>query len=183
MSRDTVADRMRRHDVAVRPRPEGLSRQRLVDLYVEEALTIDQVAARLGCSVGTARSGLRRYGIPLRPRPRPRTKPLERDQIIERYVDRGLSLVETAAELGCSPSTVREAMLDHHIPRRRRGGWDTDTLDPGALRRAYLEEGPEPSRGRRAPRVLVGAGAQGSHGRRHPPSGAPTSSPGPGGRA
>ena len=47
--------------------------------------------------------------------------PIDRAQLIDLYVEQGLTLAQVGHKLGLSPFTVSRRMLEHGIPIRRRG--------------------------------------------------------------
>lgn len=120
------------------PRPRGPSRSLppvpdedvLRALYVEQQMTVAQVAAAVDISTTRITDALKRYGITLRkpgwtdgvPPP-----PITAEQLQQLYVQRELSVDETAAALNTTDTRVRAALHRHQIPIR------TERRPPPAL--------------------------------------------------
>ena len=84
----------------------GLSRRELERLYVDERLTIAEIAATAGLSARTIGDRLAGFDIPRRPAGRRLATPLRADQVRRLVEGKGLSASEIARGLGVSPSTV-----------------------------------------------------------------------------
>jgi transposase len=103
-----------------------LDAQVLTELYVDQGLSLKQVAERLGppATKRVVQRGLEFHGIALRPaRPPARSQLLMSAEELERlYVNEGRSLPEVAAYFGVVPGTVIKRMRALGIDRRK-GGW------------------------------------------------------------
>jgi transposase len=111
------------------PRPRGPTRSlppvpdqtELRSLYVEQQMTVAQVAAAVGISTTRITEALKRHGIALRKAgwtggvP---PSPITAEQLHQLYVEQGLSVDETAAELDTTDTRVRAALKRHQIPIR-----------------------------------------------------------------
>lgn len=103
-------------------RPRGtvgviLSRRALEDLYVNQNLSIAEVARRFDVSTEVVRRNLHRHGLPRRDR----RAPLERVTLRRLYVDDQLGVRTIASRLGVSPDKVRAELARYRIPIRPPG--------------------------------------------------------------
>ena len=109
------------------PPPPGWSRLTaplLHKLYVEEGLTVREVASRAGGSSARVLAALRRAGIDRRPRGAPsgsRMVPLTPELLERLYVVEGLSAAAVAAQVGGGGGRVLAALARFDIPRRPQG--------------------------------------------------------------
>jgi IS30 family transposase len=92
-------------------------------LYLEEKLSMEAIAKRYGCSMGTVRNELVRKGI------RPRTPAeaaalksirIPKEQLEKMYVEQQMSGPEIAKALGCDPGVIYRELRRHGIPRRSK---------------------------------------------------------------
>ena len=129
----TVSDALREHGIPARygiptwsggqPRsPELADGGWLKAEYETGGRTTTAIAAELGCSPSTVARALARHGIP----PRPASPPLlpkltDGGWLKAEYETGGRTTAAIAAELGCSPTTVAEALREHGIPVRSSG--------------------------------------------------------------
>lgn len=79
--------------------------ERLRREYLEQGLTIKEIAARIGCHHQSVRTALEKYGI---------TKKCwqvwDENWMRREYVERGRTTLEIASELGCGRNTVSRAL-------------------------------------------------------------------------
>ena len=107
-----------------RPMPH---RDELERQYVEEQATLSQLAARYEVAAPTVRRWLAACGIEVRGRPsgtglRPETAAtLTRGELLELYVDQGLTVAQIAHRFGVSKNVVSTALHAQRIPVRRPG--------------------------------------------------------------
>lgn len=103
----------RRQDGHSPVRPD---RSELNQLYIEEGLSLRQIAARLDVTPPAVAGWLRHYGILARAS---RTPPVEvdRDAIVDGYRS-GLSGLQLAAEHRCSTATIYRELENAAVPRR-----------------------------------------------------------------
>ena len=94
-----------------------LSRTALERLYLQEQLSVAEVARRFEVSTEVVARNLRSYGLP---RPN-RQAPLDRATLRHLYVDERLGVRTVAARLGVSPDKVRAELARYHIAIRRPG--------------------------------------------------------------
>ena len=113
---------------------------RLRRLYVDEQMTISQVAASLGVAPQTVHNRLVAAQIPRRPSPSTPRTDITDDEIRRLYVDQQWSAPEIAAHLGCGTSTVYARLDRLGVARRpaRRRQDDRPTTDD--LRELYATE-------------------------------------------
>jgi DNA-binding CsgD family transcriptional regulator len=123
-------------------RYQALDAQILADLYLEQGLSLQQVADHLGPPVTkrVVQRALQFHGIPLRPaRPPARRQLLMSAAELHRlYEDEGRSLPEVAAHFGVTPATVIKRMRALGI-ERRKGAWRS-VGDRQPLTRELLHE-------------------------------------------
>jgi len=129
----TVTQALIRHGIPRRPAgwPKGeeiqdtylqlQDRDLLLGRYVNDQMTIQQIADLVGCSVGRVRKALHEHEIPVRWVGRRTPLRVDAAWLTRRYVSDLASLRDIAAELGCSTYTVTQALIRHGIPRRPTG--------------------------------------------------------------
>jgi predicted RNA-binding protein with RPS1 domain len=100
----------------------------LRDLYVNERLSINQVAARLGVARSVVERNLRANSIT-----RTRRQRLPKELLEELYVNRRLSAEAVATRVGCSTENVLADLRYWGLPRRRAG------RGPKPLTRGFAE--------------------------------------------
>ena len=110
------------HLAGVPRRPRGtagvvLSRRALEELYVQERLSVAEVARRFDISVDVVDRNIHRYGLPRRDR----RAPLERATLRRLYVDERLGVRAVASRLGVSANKVRADLARYRIPIRPPG--------------------------------------------------------------
>ncbi|HTJ74542.1 MAG TPA: hypothetical protein VL337_04185 [Acidimicrobiales bacterium] len=160
-SNATVMRQLRADSIPIRPPPprrpprekrpplppgQPLTREILLDLYMTQNLTLQEVAEHTGWrSGGPVRTALRREGIPIRRMTvPPRKVELTRDLLEDLYVNQALSMPTIVRVLGdFSVTTIREALLREGIPIR--GPRYTSTtpmpeLTEALLRAMYLDQ-------------------------------------------
>lgn len=106
----------------------------LVNLYLNQRLTTQQISERTGIPAPRVRARLHRYGIATRTRGRCNREDrqeIPREVLRELYVERGLRAVDVAAILDTSANVVLRAAHDHGLAVRH-GGIEADT-GPGEI--------------------------------------------------
>ena len=111
-------------------------------LYEQQRLDPAEIAERFGVSSRTVRAWLRRLGIPLRPQPERRGRPLPPTaaELRRRYLADGLTIAQLAARYGVGTSTVR-GWLEHAGIPRRPPGRPSQAPSRAELVRLYVAEG------------------------------------------
>jgi hypothetical protein len=103
-----------------------------------------EIAAEVGCRELAVREALVRARIPLRGVPPVHPQLRDRDWLRQQHVERRLGVSDIAAQLGCHPETVRQALVVAGIPRpgptRPRRCRFPALADTDWLRRRYLAE-------------------------------------------
>jgi DNA-directed RNA polymerase specialized sigma24 family protein len=104
--------------------------------YVEQRISVGDIAEELGCDGSTVIAALAAAGIP-RPRPtrgRPRrfAELGDHDWLRRRYLDEGASLRELAVEIGCSIRAVRKALAEAQVTLRPQGRWVKRSSNAGS---------------------------------------------------
>jgi excisionase family DNA binding protein len=90
-------------------------------LYLDEKLTVAEVASELGVSRPTAYKWLRDSGVKIEKRKmRPSTR-YSREELEDLYVEQGLSLREIAERFGVTTPSVHSALAKYEIPHRGLG--------------------------------------------------------------
>lgn len=97
--------------------------EQIIYLY-ERGWTLHQISRKLPVSPMTVKRRLLENGVPLRPRggAHIQVEWSEYERTKALYVDRDMSLLEVAAELGLSADAVRERLLRMGVPLRPKGG-------------------------------------------------------------
>ena len=124
------------------PRPKlVVPRNKLEQLYVEQGLTQEQVAARLHVSRKTVGRRLLEEGIERRPLDK-KTLPGRRE-LHSLYVVQQLTMQQVAEQLDASVGWVQEALKKHGVPSRPRGmaRHHRRELPVDEVIRLYVEEG------------------------------------------
>ena len=84
-----------------------IPRETLEDFYLNQNLSIAQIAKRLNCTTGPVHRSLREYKIPTRNLSEACTKaPVTKKQLKEWYFKEKLSMFEIADRLGCTHSAI-----------------------------------------------------------------------------
>ncbi|WP_256340963.1 LysR family transcriptional regulator [Streptomyces sp. S-2] len=97
--------------------------ERFTQLYLDEHRSLQQIAKLTGFSRSVLTDLAKEYGIPLRgPQDHKRRGAIERDWLIEQYVQRRRTLPDLARETGMSPANMARWAHIHNIPLRPRGG-------------------------------------------------------------
>jgi hypothetical protein len=100
----------------------ALSRERLVDLYECERMSLKGIAATVAVSRQIIARLARDYDLPLRePGLQARTT-IERDWLYDQYVNKRRGLPDIAKEAGMSTANMARWAKAHAIPMRGRGG-------------------------------------------------------------
>ncbi len=109
-----VSHKLRRH----------LPKQTFVRLYLDEHKSLYEIAALTGATRNTLTRLAHEYDIPLRAGPGDylRRGTVDRDWLLEQYVNRHRTLVDLAHEKGMSPANMARWAHTHNIPLRSRGG-------------------------------------------------------------
>jgi IS30 family transposase len=104
-----------------------IDRAQLIDLYVEQGLTLAQVGHKLGVSPFTVRRRMLEHGIPIRRRgTRPEhaeryqqpAKVLNRRLLVERHPKQRMAMTEIARQTGFSDTTLRRFLQIYDVPLR-----------------------------------------------------------------
>ncbi len=102
-------------------RIEKIPQVELVRLYCEEKLSVSDVGLRLGWSKSAIQSRLVQLGIASRTPWAWNAVECDIEEVRRLYVDERLSLVRTAARLGCSESTIRRKLAAAGVQCREDG--------------------------------------------------------------
>ncbi len=106
-------------------------RDKLYEIYKERGLTQKEVADEWGCSCTTVRKWIEKHGIQKHDHDELVSEALtnhnegdhlwhDEKTLSEMYVEREMSTIDIADELGCSPSTIRRRLDEYNIPIRDR---------------------------------------------------------------
>lgn len=91
-------------------------------LYVDQELTMEEVASTLNCGRQAVEEWIHRHGIPTRSRnPDPPDELTRKTTLRELYVEEGSSTYSIAEELDCAPSAVHGWLQRHGIETRSVG--------------------------------------------------------------
>lgn len=89
----------------------------IVEAY-GRGLSLEKVAAAVGCHPSWVARRLQALGIPRRPRTQTGPREMERNARIAEVYQSGLSTVQVGEQFGLSPQRVNEILADLGIPRR-----------------------------------------------------------------
>jgi transposase-like protein len=118
------------HSKRFQPIDAPLDETTLRHLYLHEERTIRDIAALYLVSTRKVYDALRRYRIPRRTSRQQKLPPevvtfgdgmLDKVRLQRLYEQEDQSIATIAATLGCSPSSIRNALIRWGIARRRRG--------------------------------------------------------------
>lgn len=103
------------------------------EMYVEQDMTCEEIAGKLGMSLGMVYSRLRKYDIPRRGRGRRRAFEATPEQLEELYVNQGMSCSQIAEKFGVTASCIlyrlNRAGVRTRSPGRPKGS--TNSSDSG----------------------------------------------------
>jgi transposase len=95
----------------------GITKEMLVDLYINKNISTHKIARLLGCSSETIANRCREYGIVLK-RQGKRKKKIDKESLVRLYVKEGKTIAEITKILGYSYSRVRNYCLEYGIQIR-----------------------------------------------------------------
>lgn len=100
-----------------------ISKEELEDLYINQKLSISQIAKQLNCSTSPVHRSLREYKIPIRNLAEACTKvPVSKKQLKQWYFEDKLSMFEIADKLKCTHSAIVYKFQKLGIKSRRHLG-------------------------------------------------------------
>jgi AraC-like DNA-binding protein len=99
-----------------------LPKELLTHLYVEQQLSLQEIADRVGLSRRTATRLCDEYGIARRGHGRLFKAAISRDWLHEHYINQRRTLPDLAREVGMSPANLARWAKTHDIPLRPHGG-------------------------------------------------------------
>lgn len=99
-----------------------LPRDRLVELYQHQRMSLREIAATVGVSRQTITRLARDYDLPLREPHQYARKTVDRDWLYDQYVTKRRALPDIAEEVGMSTANMARWAKTHAIPIRGRGG-------------------------------------------------------------
>ena len=100
----------------------ALPRERLVELYQRQRMSLRDIAATVGVSRQIIASLARDYDLPLREPRQYARKTVDRDWLYDQYVTKRRALPDIAEEAGMSTANMARWAETHAIPMRGRGG-------------------------------------------------------------
>jgi hypothetical protein len=103
------------------PHQGVLEPDRLRELYEDQKLSLQRIAAIAGTSDVVVREAAVLAGITTRPAHRHRSLPITREWLQHQYVDRGRTLADIAKELGTSRPRITQYANEWNIPIRAKG--------------------------------------------------------------
>ena len=105
----------------------NITKEKLIELYLDEQLSTSQCAKKLNCHKSTIRDNLKKYGISTRTRSEGcmlrdgSRKDITKEGLIELYWDKKYSVGDCSDYLGCSEAAIRKKMMRFNIPARSQG--------------------------------------------------------------
>lgn len=94
-----------------------VSKEELIDLYWGKGMTLKQIGNKFGVSADAIWYKMKKLGIPRRVYPL-KLDFASRDELIDLYWNKGLSLSEIAKKFGVDENTVHRRMKEMNIPRK-----------------------------------------------------------------
>jgi len=91
----------------------------MLRLYQKEKLSLREISERLGITARAVHYRLSRTGIIFRSKSRP-SRIIEREVLVQLYVDRGLPIYKVAKKLKAAQETVVKELCRHKIEQRPR---------------------------------------------------------------
>ena len=121
-SHSLLVRRLREFNIPVRnaKHESDISRDWITENYVVKRLTITECAKLIGVSRGKIHLALSEYQIERREQAHLTSNPLDKTQLIELYLNRGLSLEECGCELNVTHHTVSFYIKKYKILQRSR---------------------------------------------------------------
>lgn len=110
------------HNRAYRTAKAALPRERLVELYQRQRMSLREIAATVGVSRQIIASLARDYDLTLREPRQYARKTVDRDWLYDQYVTKRRALPDIAEEAGMSTANMARWAETHAIPMRGRGG-------------------------------------------------------------
>lgn len=95
-----------------------IDKEKLRKLYANQNLSVEDIAARLGCNRGTVSRLASKYGFPLRSQAQRKDTEERRELLRELYPDKTITIRQIAKKLGCSQNTVHLMRKDMGLPPR-----------------------------------------------------------------
>lgn len=118
------------------PKRYDISESALREMYVDKGMKMEDIAAYYECSPWVIRDRLNAYHIPIRAAGDYVRIDISRDELYERYVERGMTQAKIAEEFQCSPATIIKLMKQYGIEARVQSGGRVDpVLERAALAR------------------------------------------------
>lgn len=118
----------------------GVGTGELRRMYVEEGLTLAEIAGRLGVAPQTVWNRLRAQSIPTRPSPSTPRSDLDAKEVARLYVEQGMSAPAIARAVGCGVATVYSRLDAAGVSRRPANGARSRRPPVDALRLRYEVE-------------------------------------------
>ncbi|MBK1671099.1 hypothetical protein CKO28_24125 [Rhodovibrio sodomensis] len=119
-----------------RGRPRQVDPDEVLRLHDEERLVDEDIATRIGCSVGTVQKFLCRRRTWRKPHKK--KDGVDADLIFRLHSQEGLSDQEIVERVGCSRHQVTQALRKRRVADRRSdNNWLTRKADPKVVRRMW----------------------------------------------
>ena len=131
-SHSLLVRRLREFNIPVRnaKHESDISRNWITEHYVVKRLTIKECAEIIGVSRSKIHLALSEYQIACREQAHLISNPLDKTQLIELYLNRGLSLEECGRELNVTHHTVSFYIKKYKIPQRSHSDAVTGERNP-----------------------------------------------------
>ena len=113
-----------------------ISREDLIRMYVDEDLTVGEIAQKTGTTRQTVYNTMERYGVPRQKKSRIRR--LFDEQQVRDMMSSNMTTTEAAAALDVSPSTLRSYIKEKNIKTRNERY--AEALTEENLQKWYIEE-------------------------------------------
>lgn len=113
-----------------------ISKEELIRMYVDEDLTVGEIAQRTGTTRQTVYNTMERYGVPRQKKSRIRR--LFDEQQVRDMMDANMTTTEAAKALDVSPSTLRSFIKEKNIKTRNERY--AEALTRENLQKWYIDE-------------------------------------------
>ena len=114
-----------------------ISKDQLIKMYVDEDLTVGEIAQRCNVSRQTVYNTMARYGVPRQKKSKIR-RMFDLEQV-EALMDKNMTTTEAAEKLGVPVSSLRTYIKDNNIKTRNERY--AEILTEENLRKWYIDEG------------------------------------------
>lgn len=95
-----------------------ISKEKLVDLYINKGMSVEEVRKELGLSQKTVAKSLKYHGIAIRGRQSDAPQLRDKEWLRREYIDKERSLLDISKEVGLTPGAIRSQLIVMGITTR-----------------------------------------------------------------